>query len=180
MASSTTKKAIVRRFQRESLAGYVNPATFLQPEGVELLSSDGQVALIPFPEVKSVSFVREFEPEDLSERQVFQTRPKTAGLWIRIRFRDGDVMEGILPNNLLQVEPQGFSTVPPDAYGNRQRVFVPRAALLGVEVLGVIASPLKKTKAKPAPAGQRVDYRDALVPGLAVAANWMIVPAAAV
>ena len=57
-------------------------------------------------------------------------------------------MEGILPNNLLQIESHGFMVVPPDPYGNRQRVFVPRAALLGVEVLGVVGSPLKKRKAK--------------------------------
>jgi hypothetical protein len=31
---------------------------------------------------------------------------------------------------------------------------VPRAALQSVEVLGVVGSPLKKRKAKPAPAGQ--------------------------
>ena len=57
-------------------------------------------------------------------------------------------MEGILPNNLLQIEPHGFVVVPPDPFGNRQRVFVPRTALLGVEVLGVVGSPLKKPRAK--------------------------------
>ena len=144
---------MVRRFQRETLAGYVNPATFLQPGGIELLSAEGQVALVPYDEVKSVSFVKEFEPED-GDRQVFHTRPKMAGLWIGLRFRDGEVMEGILPNNLLQVEHHGFAVVPPDPFGNLQRVFVPRTALLSVEVLGVVGSPLKKRKAKPAPAGQ--------------------------
>jgi hypothetical protein len=76
------------------------------------------------------------------------------GLWVSLRFRDGEVMEGILPNNLLQVEHHGFAVVPPDPSGNRQRVFVPRAALQSVEVLGVVGSPLRKRKAKPAPAGQ--------------------------
>jgi hypothetical protein len=147
LASSTTKKALIRRFHRETLAGYLNPVTFLQPEGVELLSAEGQVAILPYEEVRTVSFVREFgAPEE--ERQVFQTRPKMAGLWVRLRFRDGEVMEGILPNNLLQIETHGFVVVPPDPYGNRQRVFVPRLALLGVEVLGVVGSPLKKPKKK--------------------------------
>lgn len=148
MASSTTKKALIRRFHRETLAGYLNPVTFLQPEGVELLSADGQVAILPYQEVRTVSFVRDFDIPDQQERQVFQTRPKMAGLWVRLRFRDGEVMEGILPNNLLQIEPHGFVVVPPDPYGNRQRVFVPRTALLGVEVLGVVGSPLKKPRAK--------------------------------
>lgn len=154
MASSTTKKALIRRFHRETLAGFVNPAAYLQPLGIELLSANGQVTTVPYDEVKTVSFVREFEPPDEHERQMFQTRPKMAGLWLNFRFRDGEVMEGILPNNLLQIEPHGFVVVPPDPYGNRQRVFVPRSAVLSVEVLGVVGSPLKKRKGKPAPVGQ--------------------------
>jgi hypothetical protein len=115
---------------------------------VELMSAEGQVAILPYHEVRTVSFVRDFDAAEDSERQVFHTRPKMAGLWVRLRFRDGEAMEGILPNNLLQIETHGFVVVPPDPYGNRQRVFIPRAALLGVEVLGVVGSPLKKRKAK--------------------------------
>jgi len=154
LAASTTKKAVIRRFQRESLAGYVNPVSYLQPAGVELLSADGNVALVPYEEVKSIAFVREFDSTDAPNRHVFNTRPKMAGLWLSFKFRDGEVMEGILPNNLLQLEPLGFSVIPPDPYGNQQRIFVPRAAVLTVEVLGVIGSPLKRRKAKPAPKEQ--------------------------
>ena len=161
MASSTTKKAMVRRFHRETLSGFVNPVTFLQPEGMELLSEDGQVTVIPYGELKTVSFVKEFETPG-EERQVFLTRPKVAGLWVRIRFRDGDLMEGIFPNNLLQIEHHGLAVVPPDSYGNRQRVFIPRAALLAVEVLGVVGGPLKRTKEKTAPANQPGSYQPGL------------------
>jgi len=154
MASSTTKKALIRRFQRETIAGYLNPVTFLQPGGIELLSAEGQVSVVPYQEVRTVSFVREFDVPQDDERQVFLTRPKMNGLWVRLRFRDGEIMEGILPNNLLQLEPHGFVVVPPDPYGNRQKVFVPRVALLGVEVLGVVGSPLKKRKAKADVTGQ--------------------------
>jgi hypothetical protein len=154
LTSSTTKKALIRRFQRETLAGYVNPVNFLQAAGVELLSAEGQVATVPYHEIKTVAFVRDFDRPEHLERQVFHTRPKMAGLWVSFRFRDGEVMEGVLPNNLLQIEHHGFVVVPPDPYGNRQRMFVPRAALMGVEVLGVVGSPLKKRKAQPAPSGQ--------------------------
>lgn len=160
MASSTTKKALIRRFQRETLAGYLNPVTFLQPEGVELLSAEGQVAILPYQEVRTVSFVREFDVPEEQERQVFHTRPKMAGLWVRLRFRDGETMEGILPNNLLQIETHGFVVVPPDPYGNRQKVFVPRTALLGVEVLGVVGSPLKKQAKTKADTGQQIGLFD--------------------
>ena len=73
---------------------------------------------------------------------------------MRLRFRDGEVMEGVMPNNLLQLEPYGFTLIPPDPYSHQQRVFVPRAALDAVEVLGVVGSPLKKRKAKAVPQEQ--------------------------
>ena len=154
MAASTTKKALIRRYDRESVAGYVNPASFLQPEGVELLSDLGHASIIPYPEIKLVAFVKEFEGAAEPERQVFQTRPKMAGLWVNLRFRDGSVLEGIIPNDLMLLEGSGFTVIPPDSFGNQQRVWAPRASLVSVEVLGVVGSPLKKRKAKPAPKEQ--------------------------
>jgi len=149
LARSTTKKAVIQRFDKEALAGYVNPVTYLQPSGVEVLSVQGNIANVPYSEIKSLAFVREFEGEE-AEREVFLTRPKMEGLWVSLRFRDGSLMEGILANNLLQVETHGFTVIPPDSYGNRQRVFVPRAALTSIEVLGVVGSPLKRRKDKAA------------------------------
>lgn len=154
MPASTTKKTLIRRYDRESLAGYVNPASFLQPEGVELLSDQGHASIIPYPEIKLVAFVKEFEGAAEPERQVFQTRPKMAGLWVNLRFRDGSVLEGILPNNLMLLEGSGFTVIPPDSFGNQQRVWAPRGSLVAVEVLGVVGSPLKKRKARPAPKEQ--------------------------
>ena len=147
MAGSTTKKAIIRRYDREPLAGYLNPLSFLQPAGVELLSAEGNVATVPYPEIKSIAFVRDFEHSGGAERSIFLTRPKMDGLWVRLQFRDGDVLEGIMPNNLLQIEQYGVSVTPPDSLSNQQRVFVPRESLRSVEVLGVVGSPLKRKKA---------------------------------
>ena len=154
MPASTIKKAIVERFERESLSGYVNPLSFQQPNGVELLTEQGQVAMIPYTEVRLVAFVRDFHPPAEGWRRVFRNRPKMEGLWVNLELRDGDRLEGVLPNNLLQIESQGFTIIPPDPFGHRQRLFVPRLALRKVEVLGVVGSPVQKRKAKPAPAEQ--------------------------
>lgn len=144
------KKAVIRRFDREALAGYINPVSYLQLTGVELLSAQGNVAIVPYPEIKTVSFVRDFDGASEPGRRLFNTRPKMAGLWIRFELRDGEVMEGVMSNNLLQMESHGFTAIPPDPYSNQQRIFIPRMALRAVEVLGVVGSPLKKQKAKPA------------------------------
>jgi len=150
LAASTIKKAVIHRFEKEPVAGHVNPISYLQPTGVEILSAQGSAATIPYMDIKNVSFVRDFEERGEEGRRVFLTRPKMEGLWVRLVFRDGEVMEGVMTNNLLQVEHYGFTVIPPDANSNNQRLFVPRVALRAVEVLGVIGSPLRQRKAKPA------------------------------
>lgn len=155
MAVSTTKKVRISRFDREPLVGFVNPQTYLRPSGVELLTPDGNFSVIPYDEVKAVQFVKDFEPPDPgSERKVFTTRPKMDGLWVRVKFRDGEVMDGILANNLLNLEHQGFTLVPPDPYSNNQRLFLPRIALTELQVLGVVGSPLRRRKPKAVPKEQ--------------------------
>ena len=150
MPASTAKKVIVRRFDRENLIGYINPFSYLQPQGLELLKPDGALAVVPYREVKSVSFVKDFET-DAEPARVFLTRPKLEGLWARMIFRDGEVMDGILPNNLLSWEVAGFTVTPPESDSNNQRVFVPREALRSIQILGVVGSPLKARRKKAAP-----------------------------
>src|ERR1051325_9143405 len=148
MAGSTTKKAIVERFEKEPLAGYLNPVSFLQPAGIELLSEQGNLTTLPYGEIKTVSFVREFGAASASTRRVFLTRPKMEGLWVRLQFRNGEIQEGVLPNNLLQVEYYGFTLIPPDSIGSNHKLFVPRSAVRSVEVMGVGGSPLTRRKPK--------------------------------
>ncbi len=155
MGGSTSKKVLVARFDRETLAGFVNSQTYLRAEGVELLTPAGTVLVLPYGEVKTVSFVKDFERgEDRRDLRQFTTRPKMEGLWVRMRFRDGDVLDGLLSNNLLRWEPYGFTVVPPDPGAQKQRIFVPRAALAEVQVLGVVGSALRKTRKKPTAEGQ--------------------------
>lgn len=150
MAGSTSKKVAVRRFERETIHGFVNPPSYLRPDGVEVLSPAGNVVILPYAEVKAVFFVRDFEDAVDSDQRVFNTRPRTSGIWVRMHFRDGEVMDGVMPNNLLQIESQGFTVAPPSASAGHQKVFVPRAALAELQVLGVVGRPLKlQQKPKP-------------------------------
>lgn len=155
MASSTSKKVVVRRFDRESVNGFVNPRTYLQPAGIEVLSTAGTVSILPYAEVKVVCFVRDFaSAETEPERKLFHARPKMDGLWVRMRFIDDELLDGLLPNDLLQMDSYGFTVIPPNPSSNNQKLFVPRRALREFHILGVIGSPLRPRKAKPAPKTQ--------------------------
>jgi len=150
VAGTTAKKVVVRRFDRETITGFVNPFSYLQPQNIEILRQDGSLSLLPYREVRSVAFVKDFEGGEDAPR-VFLNRPKQEGLWVRMVFHDGEVMDGILPNNLLTWEAAGLTVTPPEPDSNSQKVFVPREALKSVQVLGVVGSPLR-TKRKKAPA----------------------------
>ncbi len=152
MAVSTNKKVTCIRFDREPLTGFVQPAVYLQPEGLELLSQSGTVTIVPYADVKCVCFVRDWDSvEKTIEKRSFASRPKQEGLWVRFAWRDGDTMEALLPNRLLDLEPLGFTVVPPDPAGNAQRLFLPRQALKEMQVLGVVGAAAVRGQKRKAP-----------------------------
>ena len=142
---STTKKVIVRKLGRDSLSGYVAP-TFIAEGKLELLNQSGKVILIDLSEIKSVDFVRDFSDSASTGRKTFASRPRTEGLWVRLKFSDNDVLEGMMPNDLVPLSPDGYLITPPDTRGNVQRVFVPKAALEEMKVLAVIGRPDSRRK----------------------------------
>jgi Family of unknown function (DUF6982) len=134
---TTHKKVIVRKMDRDTVNGYVSTA-FISDGKVEVLNTAGNVVAIDLAEVKGVYFVREFGDSESLTRKTFTSRPRTEGLWVRLRFRDNEIIEGMMPNDLIQEGSEGFSVIPPDARSNTQRIFVPRAALAEMTVLAVI------------------------------------------
>jgi hypothetical protein len=143
---STHKKVIVRKMGRDSISGYVAPAHFVVEGKLELLNPSGKVVLIDLAEIKSVDFVRDFTETATSGRKTFTTRPRTEGLWVRLKFIDNDVLEGMMANDLTQMVPEGYLIIPPDTRGNIQRVFVPKSALHEMNVLAVIGRPEGRRK----------------------------------
>lgn len=134
---STHKKVVVRKLNRDTLNGYVSPADFIVGGRVELLNTAGNVVAVDLEDIKGIYFVREFGEPD-PPRKTFTTRPRTEGLWVRLRFRDNEVMEGMMANELTLVGPDGYLISPPDTRSNIQRIFVPRSALAQLTVLAVI------------------------------------------
>jgi hypothetical protein len=146
---STHKKVIVRKHDRDSVNGYVAPADFVVDGKLELLNTSGNVVAIDLRDIKAVFFVRDFSDSDVMVRKTFTTRPRTEGLWVRLKFKDSDMIEGILPNDLTQNPAEGFLMNPPDLRSNTQRVFVPRSALASVTVLAVIGAARRRKRGAP-------------------------------
>jgi len=137
---STHKKVIVRKMDRDSINGYVAPTNFIVDGKLEMLNMGGNVVSIDLKDIKGVYFVREHGDSESPLRKTFTTRPRMEGLWVRLNFRDNDVLEGLMPNDLVHMT-DGFLVIPPDVRANTQRIFVPRSALSGLTVLAVIGGP---------------------------------------
>ena len=146
---STHKKVIVRKLDRDSISGFVAPANFVVDGKLELLNTSGNVVAIDLRDIKAVYFVREFSDADLMLRKTFTTRPRTEGLWVRLKFKDSEVIEGMLPKDLTQNPPEGFLINPPDLRSNTQRVFVPREALTSMTVLAVVGTGKSRRRGQP-------------------------------
>ncbi len=164
MAGSTSKRVLVVRFDRAAIKGFINPQTWLGKDGIEVLSPEGSLIRVPYGEVRYVCFVRDFDQQEpRREMRVFLTRPKMSGLWVHLRLRDGEAMEGVMTNDPLGWEPEGYSLVPPDPNYQNQRLFVPRAAISEMRVLGVIGGSARKRSKKAEPGSQLEMFNDEAV-----------------
>jgi len=151
-AVSTHKKAVVALFDGEPEQGYVNPQGFGREETVELLTRGGEHRQIPEKRVKAVYFVKEFIDPFVPDRKTFLSRPKLDGLWVKLRFRDDDEMEGLVPNDLLGLLDKGVRLTPPDLHGNTLWAFIPKTALAEMKVLGVVGVARRAPREKAATA----------------------------
>lgn len=149
--ASTHKKVAVFLLDGSSEPGYLDPATLGLGESIDLLTPGGEYRSIPFKDLKAVCFVRDFTGPYEPERKAFLSRPKLDGLWVRLRFRDQDEMEGVVPNDLLAMLGSGVQLTPPDLHGNVVRMFIPRSALTEMQVLGVVGAARKTSQKVPSP-----------------------------
>lgn len=134
--------------EKKLVRGYVNPAQLGQAsEMIDLLTPDGEHEEVPLEKVRAVYFVRDLKQDIEMERKSFLSRPKLDGLWVRLRFRDGDSLEGVIPNDLLSLQEHGLQMTPPDFNSNTDRIFVPRTALTEFTVLGVVGIARRKPAA---------------------------------
>jgi hypothetical protein len=141
----------VRFLDRNVVRGYLNPTKLGEAETLELLTPDGEQRSFSVKEVRSIYFVREFADDFEPERKAFLSRPKLDGLWVRLKFRDEDTIEGVVPNDLLSLLDRGVQITPPDLHGTTLRIFIPRTALTEMTVLGVVGIARRKPAAPPQP-----------------------------
>lgn len=159
--AGTQKKAVVRLFGDAAnppspVPGYLPATAFAEAGNVALMDPGGKVISFALRDIKWIAYVRDFNTGDALEperfgRKTFPARPRSEGLWLRMTFRDGDVLEGLAGLDITFLDSivadSGLMVTPPDARSNAQRVYVPRSALTGLELLGIVTSAAKRKAA---------------------------------
>lgn len=151
--SNSPKKVLVRRFTGNTLPGYLPQAGFVRQNAIDLLDLSGRLISLSINDIKAISYVRDFNlsdpvnPERLT-RRTFLARPRAEGLWLRLTFRTGDLLEGLAPTDRSLIDAladdNGLFLTPPDTRSNTQRIYVPRTALTDLQLLAVITSPSRR------------------------------------
>ncbi len=154
--SNSRKKVIVRRFSGDTLPGYLPHADFVRNHAIELLDLSGRILPLPLNDIKTICYVRDFNladtqnPERLT-RRAFLARPRSEGLWLRLTFRSGDLLEGLAPTDQTLLDAltgdAGLFLTPPDTRSNTQRLYVPRTAIAELQLLAVITAPSRRPAA---------------------------------
>ncbi len=123
----------------ENLEDLLRHAPVGPPEVFRVQRLDtGVVEDIPATDAKAVFFVKSFEGNHRHNELKFYTRAAIVyGIWVRIEFKDGEVMEGIIHNSIHYLIDSGFFLLPTDPGCNNKLVYVVKKWLKDCRVLGV-------------------------------------------
>ncbi len=147
--STSRKKAIFRKFSRDWVAGYLPASGFVREGRLEMLDLDGKVIALAAADLKWICYVRDFNSGELNNperlvRKTFAGRPRGDGLFVRVRLKDGDLVEGLAANDVSLVGSDGVFLTPPDLRSNTQRLWIPRSSMEDLEVVAVIGAAKRK------------------------------------
>ena len=137
--SSTHKKIVVIKFNGEELKGFIGGTGLVGPTGIEMIDLEARSLILPLGEIKCIYYVRDFDTNPIQrQRKVFLSRPKVGGLWVRMTFLDNDIQEGVIPNTLSMHRDPGLLITAPDFSTVIQKIYIPKAALRDMKIVGVV------------------------------------------
>jgi hypothetical protein len=113
------------------------PVGFPPTFGVRSIESN-VVEQVSIADVKAIFYVNSFEGDSSHKDLNFHSRaPIVHGIWMKVQFFDGEVMEGIVYNSIRYLVDPGFFLLPTDPDGNNKLVYVVKSWLTDHRVLGL-------------------------------------------
>jgi len=150
-AESASSYRVVIRYEDRAVRGFAevselgsidqllrnDPQYPLDSIRLKLLDTE-KVEEVPTKDAKAVFFVKTFDG-DLRHRALHfhEHAPIVPGLWVRVYFYDGEMIEGLISNTRDFVLEDGFFLRPTDPNGNNKLVYVLKGGLKDFHVLGM-------------------------------------------
>ena len=141
--ADVSRRVVIRYAKGRLLQGYLcagEDATVWMGDSSTLSveTVEGRHVDVQPSEIKAIFFVRSFEGSpDYSEFKVFAARPNGKGVWVRLHFLDGEILEGVAPNCLSTYSLPILYITPPDPASNNEAVLVSKRFLKEMQVLGL-------------------------------------------
>lgn len=120
---------------RESLGAY--PEMVPAKLRIRRLGED-TIDEVPITCAKAIFYVKDFDGNpERTDIRFYRRAPIVHGVWIRLEFLNGEVMEGIVENTIRYLVDPGFFLRPTDPESNNRLVYVTKSWLKSYSVLGV-------------------------------------------
>jgi hypothetical protein len=146
----TKSERVVIQFGSRTVKGYLESPTWSTIE--ELLSGaplstpetlhvrlfeSNTVEEISIKDVKAIFYVHNFDGDaNHKEMSFYGKSPIVHGIWMRVQFLDGEVIEGIVHNSMRYLVDPGFFLVPTHPGSNNKLIYVSKSQLADHRVLG--------------------------------------------
>ena len=89
-------------------------------------------------DVTAVFYVKSFDGKPEHKVLNFHSHvPTIDGIWMRLEFGNGEVMEGLVYNSLRYLIDPGFFLLPTDPESNNKLVYVMKKSIVDHRVLGI-------------------------------------------
>ena len=113
-----------------------NGSTKGGPEQFYFASRDGRKSgLIRFDSVKTIYLDTESGSETSSGLRFFDSAPIPSLLWVRATFVDGEIVEGMVPNQWSTFNGTLVSLMFPDQQVDQGQVLIPRSSIAELQVI---------------------------------------------
>lgn len=109
------------------------------PSELKLTSENGDsLRAVNLADAKAVYYVKTFEGnKETKGVRFYENGPTVQGIWVEIRFKDGEVVEGIIHNSVHHLVEPGFFLSPSDPLSNNELMYVLKTSVADYRVLGI-------------------------------------------
>jgi hypothetical protein len=147
---TTNSEKVVIQFGTRTVKGYLESPAWNTIE--ELLSgaplstpetlhvrvfNSNSIEEISIKDVKAIFYVHNFDGDaNHREMSFYGKSPIVHGIWMRVQFLDGEVIEGIVHNSIRYLVDPGFYLVPTHPGSNNKLIYISKSQLADHRVLG--------------------------------------------